>query len=162
MKKKFMITITCTFIFLCIIGVIAINLFSNLPENPSKETLISFFIENSTIFNETAKYLKEIEGDVFIRKNDGENIDSIGKINTKDGIVSFSIGERAKDHIYKLLYKYGFENIYEEQHCIYFVKYSGFQWHKSLVYSKNGNAPPLNRKRDFAELGDGWYYYEGE
>lgn len=162
MKKKLIIIITSVFLIICTIGVITISMLPDLPQNPSKEKLINFYHKNRNTFEEVVEYLRGIEGDIFLSKSDGRDINSIGKIDTKDGIKPFSIGIQAKDNIYKLLFKYGFQHVYEQGNCIYFVKFAGFQWHKSLIYSKDGKAPPLNRKRDFAELGEGWFYYEGE
>ncbi len=161
MKKKFFKITACIFFLLAVIGVF-ITMQPNLPEKPSKERLINFFQNNSDVFNRIAVYLKEIEEDIFINKRDGKDIDSIGKILTKDGVEPFIIDDKVKNDIKKLLYRNGFISIYEERHRIYFDKSVGFQWHQALIYSKDGKLPPQNKVRDFEEIGGGWYYYYGE
>lgn len=162
MKKKLILIISCILLIVGVVGVIAISVLPDLPQNPSKEKLVSFFNKNRNTFNKVAVYLIGIEEDISFNKKDGDDIESIGRIVTKDGVKSFVVGNEVKDDVKKLIYKYDFMDIYKEGQYVYFVKFTGFQWHKSLVYSKYGKAPPLNKKRDFADIGNSWYYYEGE
>ncbi len=80
MKKKKTTIITCVFVIICIIGIISINIHSDLPENPSKEKLVSFFQNNKDTFDQIATYLTGIERNIFLRKSDGKDVESIGKI----------------------------------------------------------------------------------
>ncbi|WP_339061228.1 hypothetical protein [Tepidibacillus marianensis] len=161
MTKKRILIITSVLVVFITIGVF-ISRMPTLPEDPSKEELVSFFNENRNVFDKIANYLEGIEGEVSFDKRDGSDIESIGRIYTKNGVKPFRIGNEIKDEVEKLLYKVGFQAIYEEDHCIYFMKTGGFQWHKSLIYSKYDNTPFLNRTRDFEKLDKGWYYYYGE
>ena len=159
MLKRIGIILTCVIlIFILIKSGTSVH----LDENPSSERLIQFFEKNSKIFDDVVTRLKDTSDDISIDKRDGDNIDLISKKVSKSGIVPYKIEEDMKNDISMILYEYGFLEIYKEANFIYFDKYVGFQWHKALVYSIDGSLPNLSKSREFHDIGNGWFYYDGE
>ena len=148
-------------IFLSIVGMISVNKTLRLPETPTKEKLIDFFNNKKPVFENITAVLKNIEGDVSIDKRNGKGNNPIAEISTKNGVEPLAMDE-IKNDVDKLLYQFGFVDIYKESDFIYFDKSVEFQSHQALVYSISEKEPPLHRERDFMKIGNGWYYYNGE
>ncbi len=125
------------------------------------EGIINTYHKNKNIFNDTASYFSNLEGNIYINKESNTHFSVENNLNKKTSKVIIEDDRVSKD-IKIIINDLGFNRISEEGNSIYFQKTAFFQYDSGLVYSKDGNKPSWPNLTVLEGIENTWYYYRSK